>query len=55
MIKIGIPVGSRGDIETRFARAKDMGLSCCQLGGNPFHITDPVIDEIIDLYNYMCL
>ena len=47
MNKIGIPIGGRGGYDAAFARVKDMGMSCCQLGGGPFNMTDAVIGEII--------
>ena len=47
MIKIGIPIGVRGDCEASFARVKDMGFSCCQLNADPFSMNDDVIDVVI--------
>jgi len=47
MIKLGIPIGGRTGYDGAFARAKDMGFTCCQLNGNPSQLTDPVLDEIV--------
>jgi len=51
MIKIGIPVGRHRSYDASFARVKEMGMNCCQLGGSPFQMTDEVIDEIIAARN----
>ena len=47
MIKIGIPINGRKGYDAAFARVKEMGLTCCQLGGGPFQITDAAVGEIV--------
>jgi len=47
-MKIGIPLGAASDgYDAAFARLKDVGFTCCQLGGNPFSISDDDLDQII--------
>ena len=48
MIRVGVIADVRGgDYDSAFARVRDMGFSCCQLGGLPSRMTDRDIDNII--------
>jgi len=47
MIKIGIPASSRGGYDAAFARIKDMGFTCCQINGNPSHMSNATMEDII--------